>query len=111
MNSEVVVNTALLVQIEMLESDNQLLKKKVSDLESRRKAFRIDDISEDDNLSRLYTGFVSFRVLKATQTKFIVSQACPHGLITSRLGQLYFLIWTRGDHVISRGDQMTDHMC
>ena len=34
-------------------------------MESRRKAFRIDDISEDDNLIWLYTGFVSFRVLKA----------------------------------------------
>lgn len=63
-NSEVVVNTALLVRIEMLESENQLLKKKVESLESRRKAFRIEDISNDDSLTKLYTGFVSFGVLK-----------------------------------------------
>ena len=49
----------------MLESQNKLLKKKVSDLESKRKPFRIDDISENDSLTRLYTGLVSFRVLKA----------------------------------------------
>lgn len=64
-NSEVVVNTALLVRIEMLASENQMLKKKVGDLELKRQAFRIDDIANDNNLVRLYTGFVSFGVLKS----------------------------------------------
>ena len=62
-NSEVLVNTALLARIEVLESENKMLKEKVKTQESKRVHFRIENITHDDKLVRLYTGFISFMVL------------------------------------------------
>ena len=44
-SSEVIVNTALLLHIEMLESKNVKSRKQVEDLASRRKAFRFEMIN------------------------------------------------------------------
>ena len=62
-NSEILVNTALLAHIEVLESENKVLKEKVKTLESKRVHFRIENIAHDDKLVRLYTGFISYMVL------------------------------------------------
>ena len=53
--------------VNSLESENQLLKK-VASLESRRKAFWIEDISNDDSLTKLYTGFVSLVCLNVSMS-------------------------------------------
>ena len=47
-SSEVIVNTALLLHIEMLESKNVKSRKQVEDLASRRKAFRFEIITYFD---------------------------------------------------------------
>ena len=60
-SSEVLVNTALLSRIEVLEAENARLKtqQKIS------KHFRIEAIQHNDKLVRFYTGFVSFMVFLA----------------------------------------------
>ena len=59
-STEVVVNTALLARIEVLEAENAQLKS-----EPRKAYFRLEDIEHDDNLVRFYTGFVSFAIFIA----------------------------------------------
>lgn len=61
--SSVLVNTALLARIEVLEAEKKQLETKVSGM--TRAYFRIEDIKHDDALVRFYTGFVSFYVLNA----------------------------------------------
>ena len=60
-STEVVVNTALLARIEVLEAENAQLK-------SAHKIahFRLEDIKHDDNLVRFYTGFVSYAIFIAS---------------------------------------------
>ena len=62
-NSEVLVNTALQAHIEVLESNNKMPKEKVKTQESKRVHFRIKNITHDDKLVRLYTGFITSMVL------------------------------------------------
>ena len=62
-STEVLVNTALLAHIEVLESENRILKERVKTLETKRRHFQIEDIAHDDKLVRLYTGFISYMVL------------------------------------------------
>ena len=61
--SNVLVNSALLARIEVLEAEKQQLETKVSGM--TRAYFRVEDIIHDDALVRFYTGFVSFFVLSA----------------------------------------------
>ena len=61
--TEVLVNTALLSRIELLESENKKLR---LDLKSQKpKFFCIENISHNDGLIRFYTGFSSFEILQA----------------------------------------------
>ena len=59
-STEVVVNTALLARIEVLEAENAQLKS-----EPQKAYFQLEDIEHDDNLVRFYTGFVSFSIFIA----------------------------------------------
>ena len=59
-STEVVVNTALLARIEVLEAENARLKS-----EPQKAHFRLEDIKHDDNLVRFYTGFVSYTIFIA----------------------------------------------
>jgi len=59
--SSVLVNTALLARIEVLEAEKKQLETKVAGM--TRVYFRIEDIKHDDALVRSYSGFVSFFVL------------------------------------------------
>ena len=59
--NEVIINTALLTQIEMLESENKLLRQKLALPKKTR--FGIEDIAHDDGLVKVYTGFISYAVL------------------------------------------------
>ena len=52
-STEIVVNSALLARIEVLEAENAQLKS-----EPQKAYFRLEDIEHDDNLVRFYTGFV-----------------------------------------------------
>ena len=56
-STEVVVNTALLARIQVLEAENSRLKSV-----PQTKHFRLEDIEHDDDLVRFYTGFVSYCV-------------------------------------------------
>ena len=60
-STEILVNTALLARIEVLEAENARLKTQQKD----KVYFRIEDIQHDDKLVRFYTGFVSFLVFLA----------------------------------------------
>ena len=57
-DTALVVSTALLARIELLEAENDRLKKKVA--QSEQDPFRIEQIKNDDRLVRLYTGFTSY---------------------------------------------------
>lgn len=56
--AEVLVNTALLARIESLEAENHSLKHSCNSSSSQ--LFRIEQIQENDQLVRFYTGFVSY---------------------------------------------------
>ena len=58
-NAQVLVNTALLAQIEALEAENKLLKEHNSTRTgpSCNKKLTISDIAANDGLVKLYTGF------------------------------------------------------
>ena len=58
--SEVLVNTALLARIEVLEAENRQLKS-----QSQIQYFRISQIRHSDKLVRFFTGFVSYMVFIA----------------------------------------------
>ena len=60
-NAEVLVNTALLARIEVLEAENGALKSQ----KQKPEYFRIDQIQHDDNLFRFYTGFISYEIFLA----------------------------------------------
>ena len=60
-DSEILVNTALMARIEMLEGENHSLKQKLTS--KPKPSLRIEDIAHDDKLVRLYTGFISYIVL------------------------------------------------
>ena len=49
-DTQVTVNTALLARVEVLESENRRLKEKLQVLSSKRRGFRVEDISHDDSL-------------------------------------------------------------
>ena len=59
-SATIVINSALLARIEVLESEKKQLEAKLS---PARTHFRIEQIQHDDGLVRFYTGFVSFFVL------------------------------------------------
>ena len=62
---EVVVNTALLAQIEALESQNRVLTEKLQVAMDQKSVFGIDNIAGNDKLVNLYTGFPSYDILLA----------------------------------------------
>ena len=59
---QIIVNSALLARIEVLERQNASLKRS---LESVKKPFQLEEIAHDDQLVRAYTGFPSYEVLLA----------------------------------------------
>ena len=61
--TQVLVNTALISRIEMLEAQNSALHKKVSGL--KPKHFRLEDVVHSDSLVYFYTGFESYEILLA----------------------------------------------
>ena len=63
-DTEVLVNTALVARIEMLEAENRKLKN-VSEV---KKHFTIELIAKNDNLIKLYTGFTSYSLFLAFYT-------------------------------------------
>jgi len=60
-NAEVLVNTALLARIEVLEAENRVLKYK----KKKPGHFRIEQIQHHDDLFRFYTGFISYDIFLA----------------------------------------------
>ena len=60
---ELTVSAALLARIEVLEQENNSLKRSLE--VSCKKPFRLEDISRNDQLVRCYTGFPSYVVLMA----------------------------------------------
>ena len=58
-DAQITINTALLARVEVLESENQHLDMKL------QRRFRVEDITHDDNLVRMYTGFSSYVILLA----------------------------------------------
>ena len=68
--TDVLVNTALLSRIEILEAENACLKKQKP---STPVHFKIEHIQHDDRLVRFYTGFVSYAVfISKSSRRFIV---------------------------------------
>ena len=55
----VLVNTALVARIEALEAENRSLRKNVA-LSQSEGPFRVEQIKNDDQLIRFYTGFTSY---------------------------------------------------
>jgi len=64
-SADPVVYAALVAHIEMLESENKLLKDQAQRSTNTKKAFRLEDIKDDNDLVCFYTGFVSFRIFEA----------------------------------------------
>ena len=64
-NTNVVVNRALLSQVEFLQSENQRLKKELQKTIETLQHFRVENIKYNDKLVRFYTGFASFMVFSA----------------------------------------------
>lgn len=62
-DTSVIINTALVARIEVLEAENKAMKKEMS--VQRAKYFRLEDIKENDKLIRFYTGFDSYETLLA----------------------------------------------
>ena len=56
-NTNVVVNLALLSQVEFLQSENQRLKKELQKAIETLQHFRVEHIKHNDKLVRFYTGF------------------------------------------------------
>ena len=52
------VNTALLARIDFLESENASLKKDKIEIQSSRNLFNMEQIHNNDELVRFYTGFL-----------------------------------------------------
>ena len=57
-DTAILVNTALIARIEALEAENRSLKKK--EIPQPEGPFRIEQIKDDDQLVRFYTGFTSY---------------------------------------------------
>ena len=71
--TQVTVNTALLARIDFLESENASLKKDKIEIQSSQNFFNIEQIHNNDELVRFYTGFIvcfspfiNFLVLQST---------------------------------------------
>ena len=64
-NTNVVVNRALLSQVEFLQSENQRLKKELQKAIETLQHFRVEHIKYNDKLVHFYTGFASFMVFSA----------------------------------------------
>ena len=58
--TQVTVNTALLARIEFLESENASLKKDKIEIQSSQNFFNIEQIHNNDELVRFYTGFFTY---------------------------------------------------
>ena len=57
----VLVNTALVARIEALEAENRSLRKNIT-LSQSEGPFRVEQIKNDDQLIRFYTGFTSYMI-------------------------------------------------
>ena len=57
----VLVNTALVAQIEALEAENCSLRKNIA-LSQSEGPFQVEQIKNDDQLIRFYTGFTSYMI-------------------------------------------------
>ena len=65
-NTEVMVNTALLARIELLEAENEKLIKEIHHSKSiKREPFSIKHIACNNALTKSYTGFPSYEVFLA----------------------------------------------
>ena len=62
-SGDVVINTALVARIEVLEAENQKLKAQIESAKPMH--FRLENIMNNDALVRFYTGFISYDVLVA----------------------------------------------
>ena len=60
--TDVLIDRALLARIEFLEAENERLEKEAQKVNSQH--FRIEQIKQDDNLVRFYTGFISFSLFR-----------------------------------------------
>ena len=96
-DTEVLVNTALLARIEVLEAENSHLKKKMDGMEQRQQHFRLEQVKHDDKLICFYTGFVSYGVflLCRAQSHTMVCSQLPSGpALVDSMGEFFFsTIW------------------
>lgn len=64
-NAEVIVSTALLARIELLQAENKRLTKAISSQNVKREPLSVKQISCKQELVKLYTGFPSYEVFLA----------------------------------------------
>ena len=64
-SAQVLVNKALLAQVEFLQSENRRLKEELKEVTEKPQHFRVEHIKHSDNLVRFYTGFISYVVYQA----------------------------------------------
>ena len=62
LDTEVLVNTALLARVEALEAENYQLKSDLDKIKSKRQYFQLEQVKHDDKLIRFYTGFATYAV-------------------------------------------------
>ena len=64
-HTDLVIYTALLARIEVLEAENKKLQVQLGETKHSEKSFRLEDIQGNDELICFYTGFASFRIFEA----------------------------------------------
>ena len=87
-NTQVVVNKALVAQVELLQSENKKLTKQLNAAIEKPQHFHIQHIKHSDDLIRFYTGFVSYFVYKLEDKPGVSIMADRGFTIKDMLGKL-----------------------